>query len=85
MGTAVALRIRTGIVRLLTTVREHVLGSRRGPAQTLVSRPSSHVLRSKGGVTIEQEAAHVFTVRNDRVIHMTGYTDFQEALRIVRG
>ena len=42
------------------------------------------VLRSKVGVTIEQEAAHVFTVRNDRVTHMTGYTDFGEALRIVR-
>ena len=41
--------VRLGTVRLLTTVREHVLGSRRGPAQTLLSKQSSnHVLRSKG-------------------------------------
>ena len=40
-------------------------------------------LRSKGGVTLEQEVAHVFTVRDDRIVHMTGYGDFEQALRIV--
>jgi ketosteroid isomerase-like protein len=42
------------------------------------------VLRSKGGVTLEQEVAHVFTVRDDRIVHMTGYGDVEQALRIVR-
>lgn len=42
-----------------------------------------HVLRSKGGVALEQEVAHVFTVRDERIVHMTGYTDVEEALRIV--
>jgi ketosteroid isomerase-like protein len=44
-----------------------------------------HVLRSKGGVELEQDFAHVFTVRDDRIIHMTGYPDVEDALRIVRG
>jgi ketosteroid isomerase-like protein len=43
------------------------------------------VLRSKGGVTLEQEVAHVFTVRDERIVHITGYGDVNEALRIVRG
>lgn len=44
-----------------------------------------HFLRSKGGVTLEQEVAHVFTVRDDRVVHMTGYGDVEQALAAVRG
>ena len=42
-----------------------------------------HTLRSKGGVTLEQEVAHVFTVRQGRVTHMTGYPDVAQALRAV--
>jgi ketosteroid isomerase-like protein len=42
------------------------------------------VLRSKGGVALEQEVAQVFTVRDERVIHMTGYPDVEQALQIVR-
>ena len=41
------------------------------------------VLRSKGGVALEQEVAHVFTVRDERIIHMTGYGDVAQALAIV--
>ena len=43
-----------------------------------------HVLRSKGGVALEQEVAHVFQVRDDRVVHMTGYGDVEQALQMVR-
>jgi ketosteroid isomerase-like protein len=43
------------------------------------------VTRSKGGVTLEAEVAHVFTVRNGLVTHITGYHDVEHALRIVRG
>ena len=42
-----------------------------------------HLLRSKAGVTLEQEVAHVFTVREGRVTHMTGYPDVAQALRAV--
>ena len=42
-------------------------------------------LRSKGGVALEQEGAQVFTVKDDRISHMTGYGDIEQALRIVRG
>ena len=42
-------------------------------------------LISKGGVELEQVSAHVFTVKDDRVIHLTGYSDVEQALRIVRG
>jgi ketosteroid isomerase-like protein len=42
-------------------------------------------LQSKGGVALEQESAHVFTVENDRITHITGYGDVEQALRIVRG
>ena len=42
-------------------------------------------LRSKGGVALDEEAAHVFTVRDERIVHVSGYTDVAQALAIVRG
>jgi ketosteroid isomerase-like protein len=42
-----------------------------------------HRLRSKMGVELEQDMAHVFTVRGGRVVHVTGYNDRSEALAAV--
>ena len=42
------------------------------------------VLRSKGGVPLEQEAGHVWTLRDGRVVHVTGYPDMSQALETVR-
>jgi ketosteroid isomerase-like protein len=39
------------------------------------------VLRSKMGVELEQDGTHVWTLRNGRAVHVTGYGDRAEALR----
>jgi ketosteroid isomerase-like protein len=33
------------------------------------------VLRSKMGVTLAHDVAHLWTIRNGRVVHVTGYSD----------
>jgi ketosteroid isomerase-like protein len=42
-----------------------------------------HRLRSKAGVELEYHGAHVWTVRRERVIHVIGYRDVDEALEAV--
>jgi ketosteroid isomerase-like protein len=42
-----------------------------------------HRFRSKAGVELEQDITHVWTLRNGRVIHTTGYNDRSDALEAV--
>jgi ketosteroid isomerase-like protein len=42
-----------------------------------------HWLRSKAGVGLEREITHVWTLREGRVVHVTGYHDRAQALEAV--
>jgi ketosteroid isomerase-like protein len=42
-----------------------------------------HFLKSKSGVELERDLTHVWTVRNGRVVHVTGFMDRAEALEAV--
>jgi ketosteroid isomerase-like protein len=39
-----------------------------------------HHLESKTGVPVEYHGAHVWTVRDGRVVHVTGYSELADAL-----
>ena len=43
-----------------------------------------HLLRSKAGVDLEYYGAHVWTVRDGRVVHVTGYRELEDALEAAR-
>jgi ketosteroid isomerase-like protein len=42
--------------------------------------PVHHWMRSKAGVALEYRGTHVWTVRDGRVVHVTGYRELSEAL-----
>ena len=42
-----------------------------------------HWMRSKMGVTLERDITHVWTLRDGRAVHVTGYMDRAEALEAV--
>ena len=39
-----------------------------------------HHLESKGGVTLDYHGAHVWTLRDGRAVHVTGYSELADAL-----
>jgi ketosteroid isomerase-like protein len=41
------------------------------------------LLRSRMGVELEQDVAHVWTLRDGKVVHLTGYSDVSEAFEAV--
>jgi ketosteroid isomerase-like protein len=53
------------------------------PAGNRVVVPVRHWLLSKAGVGLEREITHVWTLRNGRVIHVTGHHERSQALEDV--
>jgi ketosteroid isomerase-like protein len=45
--------------------------------------PVHHWLRSKAGVPLEYHGTHVWTLRNGRAVHVTGYRELSEALAAI--
>jgi ketosteroid isomerase-like protein len=53
------------------------------PAGDRVVVHAHHWMLSKAGVALERDITHVWTVRNGRAVHVTGYMDRAEALATV--